>query len=146
MTDALANTSKFRKGIFGGYLGNFIGYSPPRFPFTVSGVRAKWNTLILGGRIPCTNIWCTEKPRFYNVHIDKNTVGPAFLFTAKTYKGGDLITRLPGGKQTFELSAGIVVGGRWAQYPHCVTKAEEGRRSFVVYLDYRGLMPNYPKD
>ncbi len=99
--------------------------------------------LVKGNRIPCSHIWWTEKPEYYNVHTDNNTVGPAFLFTARTYQGGDLITYTSEGKITVPLERGWILGGLWAQYPHCITEAEIGRMSFVVYLDYRVLLTKY---
>ena len=99
--------------------------------------------LIKGSRIPCSHIWWTSSNKAWNVHIDLNTVGPAFLFTAETYEGGDLYCLTPDGLKNAVLEKGKVVGGLWSSLPHCSSPSEKGRRSFVVYLDYRVLRSNY---
>ena len=47
------------------------------------------------------------------------------------------------GFKIIKLTAGKIVAGRWAQFHHCSTPSCEGRMSFVLYLDYRMLKPEY---
>lgn len=95
-------------------------------------------------RIPCSHIWWTRSLEVNNVHVDNNTVGPAFLFTSISYGGGNLSSYTPkNGVRNITMERGVVVGGRWAQFPHSSTPAQIGRTSFVVYLDYRVLRDSY---
>ena len=99
--------------------------------------------IVKGGKIPCSHIWWTSSNKAFNIHTDENTVGPAFLFTATTHEGGDLYSHTCHGVQKVTLERGVVVGGRWAQLPHCSSESNKGRRSFVLYLDYRMFSKNY---
>ena len=101
--------------------------------------------LLPGARIPASHIWWTMNPRSYHVHTDTNTIPPAFLLCATRVKGGELCC-LPssGGVRVVDTTPGTVVGGSWAQYPHCNAPVLEGERhSFVVYLDNRNVSSKY---
>ena len=101
--------------------------------------------LLPGGLIPASHIWWTANPKVHHVHTDTNTIPPAFVFCPETFSGGALICRLPCGPCRVELKAGTIVGGSWAQFPHCNSAVRSGsfRRSFVVYLDNRIVSSSY---
>lgn len=99
--------------------------------------------IVKGGKIPCSHIWWTSTNKAFNIHTDENTVGPAFLFTATTHNGGDLYSYTSQGVRKVTLERGVVVGGRWSQLPHCSSESNKGRRSFVLYLDYRMFSKKY---
>ena len=101
--------------------------------------------LIPGGKVPASNIWFTSDPKAFHIHTDTNTVPPAFVFCARTVRGGDLIVQTPTGPTKLSTTAGKVIGGSWAQYPHCnfPVHKNDNRHSFVVYLDHRMLSSSY---
>jgi len=104
--------------------------------------------LLPGRRIPATHIWYTKDPKAYHVHTDINTQPPAFLMCPKTYNGGDFLLVYDPYKETVlhaKLPKGKILGGAWAQHPHCNTfvAEEEDRHSFVIYIDNRMLSQSY---
>jgi hypothetical protein len=110
--------------------------------------------LLPGGMIPGSHIWRTRDPKANHVHRDINTVGPAFVFCPNHVTGGELLvqysSRLPDGgvdlyHKKIHLSPGVILGGAWAQNPHCNLKVQDGkqRHSWVIYLDYRHLSSRY---
>lgn len=107
------------------------------------------NRLIPGGKIPVSHIWYTSNPKVRHVHTDTNTIPPAFVFCPRTVYGGEVCILHPEkGVQFVQLHEGEVLGGSWAQYPHCNDRVLQGleidiRRSFVVYLDNRAICEAY---
>ena len=101
--------------------------------------------LIPGRRIPISHIWMTSEPEAWHVHTDTNTVPPAFVFCVRNSNGGDLVVTTPEGKPiVIETTAGRVIGGKWAQLPHCNTKLQSGERhSYVCYLDHRVISTSW---
>lgn len=101
--------------------------------------------LIPGRKIPCSHIWFTSSPKKRHVHTDTNTIPPAFVFCARTVMGGGLLLLNPKGfVESIDMFAGKVVGGSWAQHPHCNEEVLNGdRHSFVVYLDNRAIAKSY---
>lgn len=101
--------------------------------------------LLPGGRIPASHIWWTSHPKSYHVHTDSNTIPPAFVLCANPVRGGELCCLPPyGGVQVIDTNAPVVVGGSWAQFPHCNAPVLQGQRhSFVVYLDNRNASQKY---
>jgi hypothetical protein len=102
--------------------------------------------LIPGRRVPLSHIWWTSNPKCRHVHLDTNTTGAAFVFCAKSVKGGELVVNHPClGATKIHLIEGKIVGGLWAQYPHCNEQVDdcEDRHSFVVYLDHRAISQSY---
>jgi hypothetical protein len=96
--------------------------------------------------LPCSHIWWTVNPRAFHAHVDTNTLPPAFVFCPHTVDGGDLVVLLPSGrKRVVKLGEGVVLGGSWAQGPHCNTPVSpsDDRRSFVVYMDKRVASASY---
>jgi hypothetical protein len=65
----------------------------------------------------------------------------------KTYNGGDLLVYDPYEETVLraQLPRSKVLGGAWAQHPHCNTfvAEEEDRHSFVIYIDNRMLSDSY---
>jgi hypothetical protein len=100
-----------------------------------------------GRRIPATHIWYTRDPKSYHVHTDINTQPPAFVMCPKTYDGGDLLVWDPYKEHVLraKLPKGKILGGAWAQHPHCNTYVakKEDRHSFVIYIDNRMLSKSY---
>jgi hypothetical protein len=101
--------------------------------------------LLPGGKVPASHIWWTSCPEKFHVHTDTNTVPPAFLVCVSQCKGGELCFLPPeGGPTVINTSIPTVIGGSWAQYPHCNFPVRRGNRhSFVVYLDHRNLAESY---
>ena len=101
--------------------------------------------LLPGARIPATHIWWTSFPETFHVHTDANTIPPAFVVCANEVKGGELCCLPPsGGVRVVDTKPGTIVGGSWAQYPHCNAPVLQGERhSFVVYLDNRHVSTRY---
>jgi len=101
--------------------------------------------LLPNGRVPVSHIWHTSRPKAYHVHTDTNTIPPAFLICCTEVEGGELCCLPPtGGMRVVDTKPGTVVGGSWAQYPHCNAPVLEGQRhSFVVYLDNRNVSEKY---
>ena len=101
--------------------------------------------LIPGRRIPCSHIWWTSDPKSFHVHTDTNTIPPAFVFCVETCLGGELMVTLPSGDvRVIPTTAGVVVGGKWAQFPHCNAPVIDGtRHSFVCYLDNRSISKSW---
>jgi len=101
--------------------------------------------LLPGARIPASHIWWTSNPKSFHVHTDTNTLPPAFLVCATEVVGGELVCLPPSGNVTVvDTKPGTVVGGSWAQYPHCNAPVVRGERhSFVVYLDNRHASSRY---
>jgi len=95
--------------------------------------------------LPCSNIWLTRDPSIRQVHVDTNTVQPAFLLSPFDCTGGETLVQNPrdlSQPYKIELLPGKVIGGCWAQLPHCTekvldTRGRKSRYSFVVYLDHR---------
>ena len=103
------------------------------------------NRMLPGRQLPSSHIWWTSDPKFYHVHTDTNTVPPAFLVCVSDCKGGELCCLPPtGGPTIVDTSVPTVVGGSWAQYPHCNLPVLRGdRHSFVIYMDHRNLADSY---
>ena len=101
--------------------------------------------LLPGARIPASHIWWTSNPKTFHVHTDTNTLPPAFLVCATEVVGGELVCLPPSGNvSVVDTKPGTVVGGSWAQYPHCNAPVIQGERhSFVVYLDHRHASSRY---
>lgn len=102
------------------------------------------NRFIKGAKVPISNIWWTRCPSENNIHTDGNVVGAVFIFCTKRYEGGDLIVGTPAKYgHVISLEPGKIVGGRFSEYSHGTTPAEQARHSLVCYLDFRMLCPNY---
>jgi len=101
--------------------------------------------LLPGARIPASHIWWTSYPETFHVHTDTNTIPPAFVMCANPVKGGELCSLPPvGGFTVIDTKPGTILGGSWAQYPHCNAPVWQGERhSFVVYLDNRHMSSRY---
>jgi hypothetical protein len=101
--------------------------------------------LVPGRRIPISHIWMTSDPEKWHVHTDTNTVPPAFVFCVGRCVGGDLVVTTEDGKVVeLDTSPGRVIGGKWAQLPHCNTPLISGERhSYVCYLDNRVLSTSW---
>jgi hypothetical protein len=118
-----------------------------RKPWFTASLQALKNVpedrLVPGRRIPVSHIWYTRDPKHAAVHTDSNSILAAFLFCARTFERGQLISLTPSGARSIHLKAGCVLGGRWAQFPHCNWHPTADRRSFVLYLDQRVLCNKY---
>jgi hypothetical protein len=106
------------------------------------------SSFLLG--LPVSHIWLTNSPKLCNVHCDTTSLGAAFVFTAETVAGAELVIDKPVGNgyqaTTYHLTAGRVIGGSWAQYAHCNLPLLDNvtpRRSWVVYLDYRAISADW---
>jgi hypothetical protein len=103
--------------------------------------------LLPGRSVPSSHIWWTHTPKDGHMHVDKNSIGATFVFTAETVPGGELVVDQPmvGGYQqtTYHLTAGKIVGGSWSNFAHRNLRCDMQRRSWVVYLDYRVLSARY---
>lgn len=56
-----------------------------------------------------------------------------------------MVTERNGSLRVFSTTEGRVIGGSWPQRPHCNERvqSQEGRYSFVIYLDNRVLSTSY---
>lgn len=96
--------------------------------------------------VPCSHIWWTRNPFARTVHHDHDSIPPAFVFCPATndFGGGELIVHLNGRTMKIPMTSGTMVGGAWAQFPHCTESVAWGnRRSFVVYLDHRVISKSF---
>lgn len=95
--------------------------------------------------LPVSHVWYSCDPGLERVHTDSNAIPPAFVFCPQTVTGGELIVQYPDEPpKRIKTDAGVIVGGCWAQFPHCNAEVKQGdRRSFVVYLDHRVLSTSY---
>jgi len=101
--------------------------------------------MLPGEKLPSSHIWWTCNPEAYHVHTDTNTVPPAFLICVSKCRGGELVCLPPtGGPTVIDTSTPTIIGGSWAQYPHCNLPVLQGvRHSYVVYTDHRNLAESY---
>ena len=95
--------------------------------------------------IPCSGAWFSSNPQPHNWHVDTNTVAAVFAFCLETVEGGEVRVMMPHQTIDVHLKQGVVLGGTWAQYPHCNQPIAAGakRHSFVAYLDHRVLNNKY---
>ena len=95
--------------------------------------------------VPCSSVWFTSNPKPHKWHVDTNTLGAVFAFCLETVEGGEVSISMPHQTVNVHLKEGMVLGGTWAQYPHCNLPLVPGsdRHSFIVYLDHRMLNSKY---
>lgn len=91
---------------------------------------------------PVSGIWITTSAKEASVHIDKNVVGPSFVFSVWMDEDNPVylnVSSVDGKKNKRIPLCGKIVGGMWSTFPHCnsgTNSSNSGRRSWTLYMDH----------